>query len=210
MGGGHVEQSCTEVYCNLGSTATTNGQSKSDECIILLSRQFIFGIIHLPARGLPNCGRGDSRRWERLRGKRSTVHFFSRVSIDVHLTRNVSPTRSQSQRRDSQSTLLVVILVTENTRQCIRSVSRSNRNCENHSRKGEVGTNGNYAKRFHSRRGDGRRITLSTSRRWRFPRDPHSLAAAKDTILWKVLRVIGTGAHKESHKVEGYLQEDMR
>lgn len=36
---------------------------------------------------------------------------------------------------------------------------------------------------------------------------PYNFAAAKDTILRKV---IGANAHKESHKVEGYLQEDMR
>lgn len=172
----------------------------------LVSCQLIFEIIHLRDRSLPNYSIDGSA------GSNPVYFFLSFLSTCWKLVTFRHPGLNHNWRNRSIGALFI-ILVAENIRQCIRSWCHDRTQLRGPRRAKR--TNGNYAKRLLSRHKamaeeslcqplivDAFPVVSSASC------DPlRSFAATKDTILRKV---IGADAHKESHKVEGYLQEDMR
>lgn len=188
-GGGHVQQLYTMVYFNLRSSFRQQETSKPNQINVpfffLVSCQLILGIIHLPDHDLFRITvaairiDGSAReviqftffpRFYRLAGKLATFHRpglnHSDVTVDHSCRRKYSTVHSRSASQSNAAA------------RAIRGRARR--------------TDGNYAKRLLSRRSDGRRITLSTSRRWRpssalspHPDPPRSFVAAKGTILQK-------------------------
>lgn len=137
----HVEQLCTAVNFNLRSSLRQREMSKLNQINVLF-----FFPSHFRNNLSSETWSSElrSRRFASMTPREAIQSTFS-TCFYRHVTCNVSPTRSKSRRHDGLS-ILVIILVTKNIRQCIRSMLLSDaiaRAIQGRTKS----TNGNYKKK---------------------------------------------------------------